>query len=136
MGQFFDDVCFFKSRADANKNATSDHPNYGIGDGLLVINGELLSSNCDLPGYDRPAALIIDDAPQNTHIDLMTRGQRAPPGTKNAIAAGPNLVSMDPKTKQPYVHIPLDDFNVNIWEHASKFLSTGRMFSLFIHSHA
>lgn len=52
---FLDDVCFGKLRSDAEKAVSVERPNYGIGDTLVRINGTLLSTNCDLPGFSHPA---------------------------------------------------------------------------------
>lgn len=114
---FFDNVCFFKSRADAERNASAEHPNYGLGDGLTLIDGELVSSNCDCLGYDRPTALIVNGT--ESYVSIMRRAERAPPGTRDAIAAGPNLVSYDAATGAPVFDIPADDHNVNILEHTT-----------------
>lgn len=73
-----------------------------------MMDGELLSSNCDKPGYNRPALLVLDEG--NVHIELMSRGQRVPDGVRSAIACGPNLVT------DSQFAIPEDDLNVNIWE--------------------
>lgn len=43
---FLDDVCFFKTRADALQPPSAAHPNYGLGDTLVIRDGVLLSSNC------------------------------------------------------------------------------------------
>jgi hypothetical protein len=75
-----------------------------------------VATNCEDPGYARPAALVCDGA--NSSIIVQHRGELLPPDTAFAIAAGPNLVSGG-GSSSPYVDIPLDDFNVNIWEHAS-----------------
>ena len=59
-------------------------------------------------------------AGSDASIAVMHRGERPQPAWRNAIAAGPNLVSSDPAVSaQPYIDIPSDDHNVNIWEHAS-----------------
>jgi hypothetical protein len=47
------------------------------------------------------------------------RGDLLPENTTFAIAAGPNLVSSSSSSNTSFIDIPLDDFNVNIWEHAS-----------------
>lgn len=88
----------------------------GVGDGLLVIDGKLQSSNCDCLGYARPAALLLNGTASDVRV--MSRAEPAPPGTLNALAAGPNLVSVG-DGGEPVVDIPWDDFNVNIWEHSA-----------------
>eukprot|EP00698_Gefionella_okellyi_P017635 TRINITY_DN5192_c0_g2_i1.p1 TRINITY_DN5192_c0_g2~~TRINITY_DN5192_c0_g2_i1.p1 ORF type:complete len:336 (+),score=43.44 TRINITY_DN5192_c0_g2_i1:644-1651(+) len=114
---FLDDVCFLKSRRDALEPVSADHPNFGLGDGLLLINGTLHGCNCDCLGYARPAAIFLNGT--RSTIDVMSRAEPAPPGVENALAAGPNLVSTDSDTGQSYVNIPLDDLNVNILGHTS-----------------
>lgn len=114
---FFDDVCLGKLKSEALQNASVEHPNYGVGDGLTVVNGELMASNCDTLLYNRPTALLLKGT--ESYIQVMQRAERAPAGTVNAIAAGPNLVSWDSSKGEAYVDIPLDDLNVNILEHSA-----------------
>lgn len=117
LSTFFDDVCLGKTRKDALQPASLSNPNYGVGDSLLTINGTVYASNCDLPGYNVPVALIANGS--SSSIVVMSRGQRLPDTVVDAIAAGPNLVSYNSTTKSSYVDIPKDDYNVNIWEHAA-----------------
>lgn len=113
---FIDDVCFFKTRAQAEQPVSAEHANYGAGDGLVMRDGTLLSSNCDCIGYDVPALLVMNGT--NSKVVLQTRGAKAIPGLVDGIAAGPNLVSEDSNGK-PYVNIPSHDHNVNIKEHSA-----------------
>jgi hypothetical protein len=112
---FVDNVCWTKSKAQALAAPGPDHPSCGVGDSAVVINSTIVATNCEDPGYARPAALICDGA--NSKVIVQRRAELLPPGTRSAIAAGPNLVSS--RGGSSYVDIPLDDFNVNIWEHAS-----------------
>ena len=112
---FLDNVCWTKSKEQALQPASPTHRSYGVGDSAVVINSTIVATNCEDPGYARPAALICDGS--NSSIIVQHRGELLPPGTSFAIAAGPNLVSSS--GSRAFVDIPLDDFNVNIWEHAS-----------------
>lgn len=112
VNTFFDDVCIGKWRTDALRPVSETEPNNGIGDGLTLLNGKRLSSNCDCYGYNRPTTLVIDGA--KSHIVVQSRGAPPPASAVNAIAAGPNLVSTDPATKVPFVDIPKDDQNLNL----------------------
>lgn len=80
VAKFLDDVCWGKTRAEALSPADSKHPNNGIGDGLLIRNGTLLSSNCDLIGNSVPALLVLNGT--GTNIVIQSRGAPAPPGVK------------------------------------------------------
>lgn len=108
---FLDDVCWGKSRADAQKSVQGScrHPNYGVGDGLVVIDGEILSCNCDLVGNSVPALLALNGS--STHIKVQRRGEGPPQGLLNGIAAGPNLITAG--------KIDIEGLNVNIIEHSS-----------------
>lgn len=105
LEHFVDDVCFFKSRADALKNVSNLHPNWGIGDSLMRRNGVLYSSNCDLLGNGSPAALIFNGT--NSSIVVLDRGQNLPASVNDCIGAGPSLV-LDGE-------VDIRGFNVNIW---------------------
>ena len=111
---FLDDVCFGKSRRDALANVSLSDPNTGIGDGLTIMRGRYVSSNCDKIGNSKPVAAVLDYPPR---FVKMERAQRLPPGIEWAIAAGPNLVSRNASTGESRVDIEGD--NVNILEHAS-----------------
>jgi len=112
---FIDDVCFFKTRYDAQQPVSLDEPDYGVGDCLLKVDGKVISSNCDLPGYDAPAVLTM--ASTNSSIFLMERGGRLGPEYPDAIAAGPLLV--DYVNGESVYGIPWWDTNVNRWAHSS-----------------
>ena len=114
---WLDDVCRGKTRKEAESPANSEHPNDGISDGLIKINGELLGSNCNCWGFSRPA--IINDANNNWNIDVVNRGEQGLPDIQNGLAAGPNLVSYKPDTYETYIDIPSNDDNINIHEHAA-----------------
>mmetsp|Transcript_17070 Transcript_17070/g.15418 ORF Transcript_17070/g.15418 Transcript_17070/m.15418 type:complete len:348 (+) Transcript_17070:31-1074(+) len=116
-GIWIDDVCRGKTRSEALSDVSSDNVNNGIGDGLVKIDGEIKSNNCNCSGYSRPAILILDG--QNSFIDVVYRGDSVDDSVQNAIAAGPNLVSYDASTQESYVDIPSDDDNINILEHAA-----------------
>lgn len=91
-----------------------------MGDSLLIVNSTLLGSNCDLLGNERPVAFIVGDkSPTTSEIVILKMGEQLPLTVGNAIAAGPNLVSFNSKTKTSESYIPAEDFNVNIWEHAA-----------------
>ena len=114
---FFDDVCFFKSKDEALHPVNASQPNWGVGDSLMVQDGKLVASNCKaIYGYNRPSTLLINGTFSN--IIVQHTADPAPEGTMNAIAAGPNLVSWTPE-KGAYIDIPKEDQNVNIIEKAA-----------------
>lgn len=115
---FVDNVCWTKTKEQALLPPGPEHRSCGVGDSAVVINSTIIATNCEDPGYARPAALVCDGA--KSSVVVMHRGELLPPGTSYAIAAGPNLVSSsDSSANSSFIDIPLDDFNVNIWEHAS-----------------
>jgi exopolysaccharide biosynthesis protein len=116
-GVWVDDVCRGKTRAEAEKPASSAHPNYGVGDGLVKINGTIFANNCDCPGYSRPAILKLLGT--NSSIEVGQRGDTVSDDISDAISAGPNLVSYNATTGKGYSDIPSDDDNINIYEHAA-----------------
>jgi exopolysaccharide biosynthesis protein len=116
-GLWIDDVCRGKTRMEASKPAASTHPNYGVSDGLVKIDGIVVGNNCNCSGYSRPAILAIDG--EQSTIDVVHRAETVDDSVKNAIAAGPNLVSFNSSTGESYVDIPSDDDNINILEHAA-----------------
>lgn len=110
-GFWHDNVCKGKTRAEAEQPASSENPNFGIGDGLVKVDGVVYSNNCNCTGYSRPAVLKIDGT--NTGIEVLHRGETVSADVENAFAAGPNLVSYDATTGKSYVDIPDDDDNIN-----------------------
>lgn len=110
-GIWRDNVCRGKTRIEAEQNASDVNPNYGIGDGLVKIDGEVLANNCDCYGNSRPAVLILDG--EASDIEVLYRGETVDSSVMNAIAAGPNLVSFNKETGESYVDIPSDDDNIN-----------------------
>lgn len=110
-GFWRDNVCRGKLRKEAEQPASPLFPNFGIGDGLVKIDGEVFSNNCNCTGYSRPAVLKLDG--RQSSIDVLQRGETVPPTVHNAIGAGPNLVSYDAQTGQSYVDVPADDDNIN-----------------------
>ena len=115
---WFDNVCWLKTREEAQSPVSSDHVNNGVGDGLIKIDGIVHSNNCNCTGFSRPAVLSIDG--ENTNIEVLHRGETVAENIQNAIGAGPNLVSYDPITKSSYIDIPADDDNVNDLDWAAK----------------
>lgn len=111
---FIDDVCFGKFRSAALKPVSASDPNAGVGDCLTILNGTYASSNCDKVGNSKPVAAILDHPPRFVQQD---RAERLPPSVQWAIAAGPNLVSLNTSSGVSYIDIRGD--NVNILEHAS-----------------
>ena len=79
---FFDDVCFGKIRADAERNVSESDPNAGIGDCLTIAQGQYLSSNCDKVGNSKPVAAILDGFPRFVQMD---RAQKLPATVQWAI---------------------------------------------------
>ena len=81
---------------------------------MIKIDGQLLASNCDCPGYSRPAVLNLPAAgSSNASISVLSRGEAPAAEVQNAIGAGPNLVSFDGTTGSSFVDIPEDDDNIN-----------------------
>lgn len=76
-------VCRGKTLADAKQPPSPAHPNDGIGDGILIINGSSVSYNCDLPGYSVPVSLVID-GPQS-YFQIQGRGGVLPATTRDAL---------------------------------------------------
>ena len=108
-----------KSRADAERAPNITCANCGVGDAVSVSLGVIVSNNCDCHGFSRPAVLTINGSA--SHIDVLHRGDPAPAGTSlDSIGAGPNLVSTNSTTGEPFVDIPSDDDNIgNILEHSA-----------------
>jgi exopolysaccharide biosynthesis protein len=111
-GFWRDNVCRGKTRKEAEQPASPDCPNCGIGDGTVIIDGVLKSSNCNCTGFNRPALLTING--EYSNITVLDKGAFVDPNiVHNAISAGPNLVSYDETTGSAFIDIPADDENVN-----------------------
>ena len=108
--RFFDDVCIGKIAANAVRPVNTSQPIDGVGDGLCIRDGVVVSTNCGCLGYNRPSVLILNGT--STNIIVQHMHDRPPAGVFNAIAAGPNLVSVFPNGTT-YVDIPADDQNLN-----------------------
>jgi hypothetical protein len=118
-GHWRDNVCKGKQRFEAEQDADPAHPNYGIGDGVIRVDGVTVSNNCNCTGYSRPAVLQMGDPAKGStafsSIDVLHRGE-APIDSDtlpHAIGAGPNLISYNFTTGESYVDIPSDDDNIN-----------------------
>lgn len=116
-GIWIDDVCRGKIRKEAQKPVSPLDVNFGVSDGLVKIDGKVVGNNCNCTGYSRPAILEINGGA--SRINVVHRGETVDHTVKNAIAAGPNLVSYDATTGESFVDIPADDDNINILEHAA-----------------
>lgn len=68
---FFDDVCFGKTRSDALQPPSAG-PNCGLGDSLLIVDGVTVANNCDLPGYAVPTALVLNGT--GSYITKLPKG--------------------------------------------------------------
>lgn len=117
-GLWIDDVCRGKIRREAEKPADPDHVDYGIHDGVVMIDKQTVGNNCDCWGYSRPA--VIETTSGNTEWDIkvLHRGEKVGSTVVAALGAGPNLLSYS-ADKGTYVDIPSDDDNINIHEHAA-----------------
>lgn len=118
LDKFFDGVCIGKNLTDAQQPATAQNPNLGIGDGSTVLNGTLLSSNCNCLGFNRPAVVSINGT--STRIDLLDGTGLPPPYglSLDSLSAGPFLLSTN--ASGTFIAIPSDDENIlNILEHAA-----------------
>lgn len=110
-GFWRDNVCRGKRREEAEKPADPSHPNYGVGDGVVIVDGVLKSSNCNCTGNSRPAVMLLNG--DESAIEVLQRGESPAPGVPNALGAGPNLVSWNASAGAAFVDIPKDDDNVN-----------------------
>jgi len=107
-----DNVCKGKTRSEAETPADyATNPNFGIGDGLIKVDGKVYSNNCNCFGYSRPAVIKLDG--QKTDIEVLHRGETVDDSVQNALGAGPNLLSYNSTTEEAYVDIPSDDDNIN-----------------------
>jgi hypothetical protein len=102
-------VCFGKRREDALQHASPSNPHFGIGDTLVRINGTLMSSNCDLPGFSHPNAIVCKGV--LSEITPLTQGEQLE--GENILANSPLLV-MDGEFA-----IPEFDWGLNRWAHSS-----------------
>ena len=117
---FFDTVCQGKNAAEASQAPQASEPNFGTGDGALIVNGQVLSNNCNCTGFNRPAVLEVGDVAAGVAptISVLTEGAPVSAAGGDAIAAGPYLVSTN--SSGTFVSIPADDENLgNILEHAA-----------------
>jgi len=109
VSTFIDGVCQGKTRADALASPSWATPNAGVGDCASVAAGVALSSNCDEPGFSRPAILSINGT--SSYISVLHRGDQPPAGLAlDAVSAGPNLVTTN--ATGTFVDIPSDDDNI------------------------
>lgn len=114
---FIDNVCWGKNTSDAMKPVNPRFPNDGVGDTLVVINGEQVSSNCDCVGYNRPALAVFNGT--SSYFEIQSTAAPPPRGAASCIAAGPNLLSFNHSTHAAFINIPKDDENSNILEWSS-----------------
>ena len=121
-GFWFDDVCRGKTRKQAETpvDDCTAHPDNGLHDGSLIVDGKSVGCNCNNWGYSRPALMATTEGNAEWNIMVMSRGEQAAAGVKFALAAGPNLVSYDPVTGQSKVDIPDGEDNINRFEHAAQ----------------
>lgn len=117
---FIDDVCLGKSRADALKPVApgAASANFGVGDGAMVANGQLLSSTCNTKLFQtRPVTLTINGTA--SRFDVQHTGDTPPAGLAlDSVTVGPNLLSSN--ASGTFVDIPDDDLNIgNILEHSA-----------------
>jgi len=115
---FFDGVCLGKLRSWAEEPASYDCVNCGISDNLIIINGTLEGTNCDLLGNESPVTFIANKTRSSMRI-LSMGEQLSTRDVQNCLSAGPNLVSWNKEKKESETYIPATDFNVNIWGHTA-----------------
>jgi hypothetical protein len=115
VSTFIDNVCWGKSKAQAEQPPSQAKPDNGVGDTLVMIDGVQGSTNCDCIGYNKPATLVINGTA--SYITVQNTASPAPPGVKSCLAAGPNLVSHN--SSGSFLGIPSDDENSNILEWSS-----------------
>mmetsp|Transcript_2879 Transcript_2879/g.6065 ORF Transcript_2879/g.6065 Transcript_2879/m.6065 type:complete len:327 (-) Transcript_2879:155-1135(-) len=114
-----DDVCRGKKRSEAEHEAGED-ANWGLHDGLIKVDSEVLGSNCDCKGFSRPAVVSTSTTDMGDYgIEVLQRGEQGSADIVYGLGAGPNLVSFNASTGESYVDIPADDDNINIHEHAA-----------------
>eukprot|EP01038_Epipyxis_sp_PR26KG_P015555 gene15555-21004_t len=116
-GIWIDDVCRGKTRKEAEQPASEKNANFGVSDGLIKVDGQVLGNNCNCSGYSRPAVLELSG--EDSTIEVLYRGETVGKDVTNAIGAGPNLVSFNATSSESYIDIPSDDDNINILEHAA-----------------
>lgn len=115
---FIDDVCRWKTRKEAETPVSDSNPNYGVGDCLLIVDGQVLSNNCNFTrGYNVPTALVLNGT--SSYIINMNKAGKLPSSVQNAIGSGPNLVSWSSSSNSTYANVPSDDENVNKYSHAA-----------------
>ena len=73
---FIDNVCWTKSKEQAEQPASPEHRSCGVGDSAVVINSTIIATNCEDPGYARPAALICDGT--KSDVVVLHRGELLP----------------------------------------------------------
>jgi exopolysaccharide biosynthesis protein len=110
-GVWRDNVCRGKTRDEAEQPVSSENVNFGIGDGVIKVDGKTYSNNCDCYGYSRPAIISLDG--QNSNIEVLNRGDQVNDNIQNALGAGPNLVSFNTTSGKSFTDIPSDDDNIN-----------------------
>lgn len=117
VSTFVDGVCTGKTRADAEAPPSQAAPNAGVGDGVTVVGGSWLSSNCNSSGFNRPAVLTINGSAST--IGLVPQAAPPPSGTAlDALGAGPLLLATN-ASGITRVAVPPDDNNVgNILEYS------------------
>jgi hypothetical protein len=98
-----------KSREDAEQPCSLHEPNYGIGDTLVRVKGELRSTNCDLLGFSHPVAFVMNGTA--SHLVPLRRGQQL--DVPDALANSPLLVLGG------RFAIPPGDLGLNRWSHSA-----------------
>jgi hypothetical protein len=71
------------------KNKKQKKQTNRIGDTMVRINGTLMSTNCDLPGFSHPAAIVMNHT--SSRIVLLGKGEQLKEGT-NVLCNSPLLV--------------------------------------------
>lgn len=117
VSTFNDGVCQGKSAANASAPPSQATPNTGVGDAVTISDGQWLSSNCNLTGFNRPVVLTMNGT--NSRIDLVPQGGPPPFGLEfDALGAGPLLLASN--ATGTFVAIPSDDQNwPNVLEHSA-----------------
>lgn len=121
-GFWVDDVCRGKTRKQAETTVSdcSIHPDSGIHDGSIIVNGQSIGCNCDNWGYSRPALMATTAGNAEWSIKVLSRGEQAAKEVQFGLAAGPNLVSYDATTGESKVDIPDGEDNINRFERAAQ----------------
>ena len=73
--------------------ASSKNVNYGVGDGLVMIDGKLYSNNCNCTGNSRPVVLKLDGS--HSSIEVLHKGESVVSSVSYRIKGEHDLVDQE-----------------------------------------